>query len=253
MIHILLILLAVLGIILVAIATILFIPIRYRIKVEKLFFEFHASWLFKLLNVSVCYKNKTFDWKIRIAWKKIEKKDETDQLDDADFQEEDVELEEASNNGFKKKKKEDSVKESLFSKIKCTIINICDKIKQIWATKKKITDFITDDKHLMAFGKVKKEVFVLLKKIVPYHLKGYVRFGCEDPYNTGRILALLSAMYPFYGEKIDIYPEFEQKIFHCDLHAKGRIRNIALVIAIFNLFFDKNVRLTYKHYMSLKG
>ena len=51
-----------------------------------------------------------------------------------------------------------------------------------------------------------------------------VRFGLEDPYDTGRILAVLSMLYPFYGEHIDIYPDFEYRILEGHLLIKGRIR-----------------------------
>ena len=100
---------------------------------------------------------------------------------------------------------------------------------------------------------MKKELFRITSAFKdPRKFTGAVRFGLEDPYDTGRILAVLSMLYPFYGEHIDIYPDFEYRILEGHLLIKGRIRGIYAVIVLWNLFFDKQVRTTYEHIKTFK-
>ena len=88
----------------------------------------------------------------------------------------------------------------------------------------------------------------LIKHARPRKAKGFVRFGFEDPYKTGQVLAVLSVLYPFYGERIAIYPEFEQAMLQGDISIKGYIRLLHFVKIIWTFLFDKNVRKTYEDY-----
>ena len=101
-------------------------------------------------------------------------------------------------------------------------------------------------------GAFEKRIVQNSSALRPRKFTGAVRFGLEDPYDTGRILAVLSMLYPFYGEHIDIYPDFEYRILEGHLLIKGRIRGIYAVIVLWNLFFDKQVRTTYEHIKTFK-
>ena len=63
----------------------------------------------------------------------------------------------------------------------------------------------------------------LLKFLRPKKLTGNLHFGFEDPSVTGKVLAVLGALYPFYGEHIRINPDFENEIFEGDVLVKGNI------------------------------
>ena len=104
-----------------------------------------------------------------------------------------------------------------------------------------------EETHIQAFLRLKKEIFFFIRKIKPDKIKGYIRFGLEDPYNTGQVLAVLSVLYPFYGENIQIYPEFEQEIIEGDVFFKGRIHLIHLLLVLGRAYFDKNVKTAYKN------
>lgn len=127
-------------------------------------------------------------------------------------------------------------KQSLLQKIKYTYQTMCDKIKVLLEKKEKLTEFLAEPIHKAAWGRLKKELFRILRLLRPRKFTGAVRFGLEDPYDTGRILAVLSMLYPFYGEHIDIYPDFEYRILEGHLLIKGRIRGIYAVIVLWNLF-----------------
>ena len=147
-------------------------------------------------------------------------------------------------------------KAGIFSKIKCTIRSICDKIKHIISkvtstaesvsdTKDRIIKELEDPAHQKAFTKVKKELGKLLGRWKPKTLKGAVHFGFEDPYHTGQVLALLSMIYPFLGGNLSVDPDFEQRILEGKLKIAGKIAIIPLVCFLWNLIWCKAVRQTY--------
>lgn len=282
------ILLAILGIAVALVCIVLFVPIRYRLKAETtnglsgLLLEFKATWLFHLVSAYAIYKETELEWKARIAWKKlggddelpdeeefedvtddivedivenvetVKEKTDTQKIPQETSQETSKQREsDRKESPDKRKKRKETKKQkkhektSWLDKIKCTIKGICDKIKNI-------KEFITDETHILAVVHLKDELVYFLKKIKPDKIKGYFRFGLEDPYNTGQILALLSILYPFYGENVEIYPEFEKEILEGDIFMKGRIHLIHLMIPICKLYFDDNIKVAYHNFKSLK-
>lgn len=141
---------------------------------------------------------------------------------------------------------------ALYHRIKCTIQNLCDKIKELSGKKEQITEFIEDEIHVMAFLKVKKEIFRLLRKLRPQKLQLNAVIGFEDPVWTGRLLAGLAMVYPFWGDGLCIQPEFEQRIFKGTLYCKGHVRVLYFAAAAWNLLWSGHVRKTYKDIRILK-
>jgi hypothetical protein len=67
------------------------------------------------------------------------------------------------------------------------------------------------------------------------------------------VLAGLSILYPFYGDHVEIYPDFEQKMLEGDLYVKGHIRMVHLATLLWRLFFNRYVRKTYRDYKKIKS
>ncbi len=264
------ILLVILGITLTLVGVVLLVPIRYRMKTETtngmkgLRTEVKANWFLHLISAHITYQEEKLDWQVRIGWKKIRATEDDVHIDDGDI---DINAEEEKNVDKKitdqdekrettskmtasdkgenagkdspcdKEAATDKVKkEGCFKKIKCTIQEIYGKIKNI-------KEFLTEETHIQAFLRLKKEIFFFIRKIKPDKIKGYLRFGLEDPYNTGRVLAALSMLYPFYGEDFQVYPEFEREIIEGDIYFKGRIHLVHLLLVLGRVYFDKNVKL----------
>ena len=253
------ILLAILGILIFLICTIFLMPANYLIQaktadgVQGLEFEAKAHWLLHLFTAYYIYKDKQSDWQVRIGWKTFNHKDHDSSTRSEKKQEAEQSEAENSAGTTTKTSKIQCEKQSWFEKIKCTIRKICDKIKSFWETKEKITSFLTDNVHVEAFKIVKKEIGILARHLRPRRIRGFVRFGFEDPYRTGQVLAGLSILYPFYGENVDIYPDFEQKILKGDLYIKGHIRMVHLMTMLWRLFFNRYIRRTYRDYKMLKS
>ncbi len=134
----------------------------------------------------------------------------------------------------------------IYRRIKCTIRNICDKIKELLEKKEKLVSFITDEAHAGAFRKVKKEVFKLLGRLRPKKFLLEVKFGFADPSLTGRLLAAVSPFYPYFGEYVFLKPDFTEKVLEGKLHMKGCICFCHFLALAWNLLWSKNVRKTYK-------
>ena len=277
------ILLAILGILILLLCMVFFIPANYQLQaqtgdgVQGLSFQAKAHWMLHLFTAYYVYKDKKSDWQVRIGWKTFNHKGhnlkaQDDNTEEVSVKKEKPEEMQSSEEGEKPAAEENSVqkdshdesnedkskvdvkqKQTWFEKIKCTILKICDKIKSLWETKEKVTEFLTDDVHVEAFKIVKTEIGILAKHLSPRRIKGFIRFGFEDPYRTGQVLAGLSVLYPFYGDNVEIYPDFEQKILEGDLYIKGHIRMVHLAALIWRLFFNRYIRKTYKDYKMLKS
>jgi hypothetical protein len=233
MLHILLLILKILGIMLIStlgitiliICLVLFVPAVYYVDVFNKDVRLEAKWLFRMMSTYFVYKDGKSDWNFRIAWFRWpnEKKKNS-----------------------QKESEQTKKKQNWFDKLKCTTKKFCDKIKEIWRNLKKISKFIKNEKNKRAFQKIQNEAIYLLKKSYPKKIEGYVKFGMEDPYNTGRILAGISLIYPLVAEHVSIEPDFENKVFEGKLYAKGYVLGITLLCVFLRTFFDKDIRTLYK-------
>ena len=134
----------------------------------------------------------------------------------------------------------------IYRKIKCTIRNICDKIKELLEKKNRLLGFLKDAGHVGAYRKAKKEAFRLLRRLKPKKLLIQAEFGFNDPSLTGRMLAALAPFYPYFSECISLKPDFTGRGLNGRLYMKGHIRCFHFIALVWNLFWDKNVRRTYK-------
>ena len=141
---------------------------------------------------------------------------------------------------------------AFFQKIKYTFQRLCGKIKTLSEKKEKVKGFLTDEVHRRAFQKTKTELSRLMRRIRPKKLKGTVHYGFEDPYHTGQVLAALGVAYPWLGEAVSVYPDFEKRILQGDLYVKGTVRALYVVLLIWKLVWCKDVRTTYHHIRSFE-
>lgn len=275
-------LLVLLGLLVVISATILTVPLRYRGEasasgtVESLRIYAKFSWLLHLVSGYLLYEDGKTKWQVRVLWRKRnsekpvrekQKAEETTDVEKTTKVEETAEMKEIEEVEKTKKAEEitekkesektgesaERTKKQKFSeKIKYTIQNICDKIRLCREKKEDLQDFLTDEIHLSSWKRINQEMVRLLKFLRPKKLTGNLHFGFEDPSVTGKVLAVLGALYPFYGEHIRINPDFENEIFEGDVLVKGNIRGVYALIIARNLFFDKNIRTTYKELQKWK-
>lgn len=325
----------ILGILLLLVCIVLFVPICYKGEAEGtgnldgIWAHGQIIWLFGLVKVIVDFKDRSLDYSIRIAWKKLggrpetvgeieEKKEdeeysrkdeeynkdkETERLEafeeneeseafpkipeqihqkpeEADQAsekasgiqeetgtdvEEDAKGKQKSNENEKGKKRVSFIEkiktrfsqllakiEQIPAKFKCTTEKIYDKIKETSEKKDKITALITDPSHVNALKKGMCEVMKLLRRIAPGTAVADVRYGFEDPSLTGRVLAGLGILYPFFGTHVQIKPDFQEKVLEGNVYVKGRIYVVYLAAMAVNMLLSRDVRQIIKDVKKFK-
>lgn len=117
---------------------------------------------------------------------------------------------------------------------------------------KLILNFLRDEMNKegmhLTFSSLKR----LLKHVLPTKLKSKLTFGTGDPCSTGQALGAMSILYSFYGERIQITPDFERSILEGEHFARGRIRLVTILIIIVKLIFDKRFKQLKNNFIILK-
>lgn len=93
----------------------------------------------------------------------------------------------------------------------------------------------------------------MLLHILPNRFYGRVEFGLEDPYRMGQILAVLGILMPIYQDKLTVIPDFEEEKLKGEVFLKGVIIPGYLVLHLFILGLNKEVRRIIKEGKQLIG
>ena len=91
----------------------------------------------------------------------------------------------------------------------------------------------------------------LLLKILPGADRLYLHFGFEDPATTGQVLGGLSILYPVCGEKMELYPEFNEEVLEGEVKFHGCIRLVTLVVFAAKSFLNKQFFAIVKQFKGL--
>ena len=148
----------------------------------------------------------------------------------------------------------------LFHRIKEAVLRLYDRIKHFQQEWAQTTDKVKRLKQLydaeltkLAIKGVKKEVFYVLKKERPQKIRGFIRFGCSDPAQTGELLGAASMFYAYFGSSLKLYPDFNEACLSVNILIKGRLRLIYPVVAVIKLFFNRALKKTIKRYKHITG
>lgn len=141
----------------------------------------------------------------------------------------------------------------IIEKVKCTFRDICDRIKNIKSEYDFYKGLWDKPQGKAAVKHILSEVWYLLKKIKPKKIEGDVVLGMGDPASTGQMIGAIAAVYGFFPEKLNIMPDFEEKKYEGNLHVKGKLRLIHVVVIAIRLIADKNVRYVIKKFIAKEG
>lgn len=279
------ILLAILGILVLLVCVVLFVPVRYELDgkcngtIDTLDVRFRFSFLLHFLAGTVCYTEGKPTWNLRIAWKRfvnrdtelqetpIKKSEDSESSvnnakdEEINVPEEPIKNEESvSEESITKEsvtketvsKETVSKKESFLDKIEYKYKKIRDKLREIARKKEKVMEFLTNEIHQAAFLKVISELKRLLLRLRPQKIMGEIEFGFDDPAWTGQVLAGISILYPYFADCFQIIPDFEEKKLRGQLEIKGKISAKNFVALGLRVILDKNVRMTLRHIKTYK-
>lgn len=135
-------------------------------------------------------------------------------------------------------------------KIKYTFQRICDTIKAVKNNYCFYKDLWDRPQGRAAVSNVRSQAVYLLKRIRPSMIEGDLVIGTGDPATTGEMLGAIGAIYGFLPQKLQITPDFEEKRLEGNLHIKGKIRLIHLLVIAVKIISDKNVRYVVKKIQS---
>lgn len=266
------ILLVVLALILTALLCVLFVPVKYRavgsFDNTDIRAKAHVSWLFHLFALHIEYADET-DGYIRLAFVKRKLFDDADsdyENDEkaAEASDDDV-MDEAAKTETEDKVGENTGDEPKISADENQHIKQQTKLthkktykkphkKQFKDKSEKIKNCIyklkreySDERNKAAFLHLKKELFIILKRIYPRRLKLTMVYSTGSPDTTGISLGILACFPVGYTNRWQITPDFESENPYAkgSFDIKGHVIVISILAAILRILFDKNCRRLY--------
>ncbi len=246
-------LLAVLGLVLVIAALVLFAPVCYKVICQSRFgmmYSVRVSWLLGAVsvvkeNASEQFMLKVFGIPIRCLYGEKENKPEKSEWADrekndrakvrkateekAQNEETELRIAEVSEQDFDieqpKKKKRTRKKKKSFS---------FDRVSGI-------IDFVRSAENKRAFKKLLSELKRLLIYLSPRTIQGKVEFGTGDPSSTGLLTGGLSLFPVIYRDEVSITPNFEEKIFRAEGEVRGRLQVWWFVWTAIRIYREKEL------------
>lgn len=266
------ILLVVLALILTALLCVLFVPVKYRavgsFENTDIRAKAHVSWLFHLFALHIEYADET-DGYIRLAFVKRKLFDDADsdyENDEkaAEASDDDV-MDEAAKTETEDKVSENTGDEPKISADENQHIKQQTKLthqktykkphkKQFKDKSDKIKNCIyklkreySDERNKAAFSHLKKELFIILKRICPRRLKLTMVYSTGSPDTTGISLGILACFPVGYTNRWRITPDFESEKPYAkgSFDIKGHVIVISILAATLRILFDKNCRRLY--------
>lgn len=270
------ILLVVLALILTALLCVLFVPVKYRavgsFDNTDIRAKAHVSWLLHLFALHIEYADET-DGYIRLAFVKRKLFDDAD----SDY-ENDEKAAEASDDDVMdeaaKTETEDKVSENTGDEPKISADEnqhikqqtklthqktykkphkkshkkqFKDKSEKIKYCIYKLKREYSDERNKAAFLHLKKELFIILKRICPRRLKLTMVYSTGSPDTTGISLGILACFPVGYTNRWRITPDFESEKPYAkgSFDIKGHVIVISILAATLRILFDKNCRRLY--------
>ena len=150
-------------------------------------------------------------------------------------------------------KKAKDIYNKVIAKIKRIYEGLIGKIKKIYHKITSMADNITEKRDRL-FSEINDPVnkrgfrfaIDLVKKLIKHILPGkysiFIRFGTDDPAVTGELVGLVYTFAVTTGLNVRVNPDFENKVFECDIPFKGRICIIRLVIWAIKAYRNKDFR-----------
>lgn len=275
-------LLIILAAALLVLMLLLFFPIVYRVHVSKndtdTAVNVRVRWLFGFLRINYSYPQNR-NVMIKVLWKTIfdsasgSKKKEgshsiikqtsdepmskeesasnpetTDNRQETDSLEDAFDVQEETTDNDKK-----NLIDKLFikyEKIKYTIQQLCDKIKDVWNNITFYKKLVQDEQTKILISSVVKHFGRLVRHIRPGKLKADVVFGTGSPDTTGYAYAVYGMFSPVLGKNVYITPDFTQAILLGEVYAAGHITVFTILVHGLAVLLDRRMHILIRRLKS---
>jgi vacuolar-type H+-ATPase subunit I/STV1 len=141
---------------------------------------------------------------------------------------------------------------AFFKGIKSKIIKWIETIQNVKNKVNMISDFIHEEINREGLKVTLNSLKKLLKHIKPTKLRSRIIFGTGDPCSTGQALGVLGFLYSFYGDNIQIIPDFENERLEGKHYARGRIRLVTILIIVIKLILNKKFKQLKSNFQILR-
>lgn len=118
------------------------------------------------------------------------------------------------------------------------------KLTELGKKKERLIAFLRDEENQRTFKLLKRQIFALLKHVLPQQGKGEAAvFGIlMIPYTTGQVLMYLAPFYGLYARKLELIPVFEEPVLDGELYLKGKVRIGTVLVLAARMMLDRNFR-----------
>ena len=259
------------GLILLVVLLVLFVPVRYRLSGEgenaAITAQGKVSWFLGLVKAIADYRELDVSFLVAVFGIAIKKGHLKDLIGSKEADEKPVEE--------KKTEKTTEPKPEPEQELEIEMIDISDAVTKPAPGTKGEEDFSDKVDHFCeklsakyerlqlkleqaeailssqttkrAVKTVKEQLFHLLDHITPKKIEGKLNFGLEDPANTAIIYGTIDILAESMSQgKLIITPEFYQKGIALDLKISGRIFLGYIALCALKVFFNRDMRKVVK-------
>ena len=111
-----------------------------------------------------------------------------------------------------------------------------------------IKDLLDSPTFERAFLRAKKDLYLVLRHIMPGKIDADILLGIGDPASMGKLLAGVSVVNTFNDYDIWLEPDFENKVVEASVDIKGRIALWRLLLSATRVYFNKDIRKVRKRF-----
>lgn len=111
-----------------------------------------------------------------------------------------------------------------------------------------IKDLLNSPTFERAFLRAKKDLYLVLRHIMPGKIDADILLGIGDPASMGKLLAGVSVVNTFNDYDIWLEPDFENKVVEASVDIKGRIALWRLLLSAARVYFNKDIRKVRKRF-----
>ena len=115
-----------------------------------------------------------------------------------------------------------------------------------------IIGLIKESRNRRVIKKLLREILLLIRYLSPTRVRGRIIVGTGDPCTTGMLLGGISLFPAAYQDGVRIVPDFEEKHFEADGFIKGRIRMIYFLRLLHRLYQDRELKALWKQINKVK-
>jgi hypothetical protein len=141
---------------------------------------------------------------------------------------------------------------AFFGKVRSRVKNLKKKLFQIIQKGSLILEFLNDEMNQQGLKVTCSSLMRMMKHMLPKKLEANLVFGTGNPCSTGQILGVVGLIYSFYGDKLNIIPDFEEKRLEGTFKVVGRIRLITILIIAIKLIFNRRFKQLRNNWKTVK-